>query len=161
MNSILQIPDHIFSGVYALGNEVGVMEVRRDNREYLHWITSQSCFGCSTRKGHPVRRGKIDAHHIETKGLSRKCWDEWTVPLCHSGCHLGGVHAGEKSFLAELGLGDDMTMRRVALTYMAYYVDGHREDWDTEGSNARRVAFRFVLLANQTYHPEELHEQVQ
>jgi hypothetical protein len=63
------------------------MSKRETDEQYLDFIREQNC--CVPSCG---RRG-VDPHHIENDGLSRKCSDYDTIPLCrHHHTGMAGYH---------------------------------------------------------------------
>lgn len=63
----------------AITEPIWKVKTPRD-KKYLKWIRSCPCFECGTRF-------EVQAHHIETGGVSLKCSDYLTVPLCAARCH--------------------------------------------------------------------------
>ena len=67
---------------------LNISEPKRTSKEYLHFVASQPCLICGRTPSH--------AHHIryaQTRGLSLKVSDEFTVPLCaihHHDIHTTG-----------------------------------------------------------------------
>jgi hypothetical protein len=60
------------------------------DREHVRYVTQQSCLICGRRPA--------DAHHLrftQSRALSRKVSDEFTVPLCR-GHHRGVHHSGDE-----------------------------------------------------------------
>ena len=60
------------------------------DKAYLEWIRSLSCVVCDSQ-GHP-QTSITEAAHVGERGLSQKCSDRETIPLC-AGHHRIGVTA--------------------------------------------------------------------
>lgn len=49
------------------------------NKAFLSFVREHDCISCDW----PAELGCIEAHHIKTGGMSTKCGDNLTVPLCN------------------------------------------------------------------------------
>lgn len=87
---------------------------------YLAYIALQDCAACHILGMDQVTPTTV--HHISNRGISRKCPDFWTIPLC-ADHHLHGAQSidrlGKKGMLDMLGVA---SYEVLALIYLRVYM---------------------------------------
>lgn len=143
------IPVDVYEHLIHVGASIPRGEIldktgkRKKNPIYLKWLRTNACLKCD---GH----FSIAGHHVDEKGMSMKCPDEHTIPLCNLRCHINGIHQGEKTFLASiepLKIYGDYAFQFVTLSYMAFFILLDLGELERPGSPARLVAYAFHEMA--------------
>lgn len=83
------------------------------SKKYLDFVRGVECCVCG-RKDETVI-----AHHVDTGGMSLKCSDALTIPLCHT--HHAEAHSGKHTFFLSYGTTKEECLAR---TMQAYIEEG-------------------------------------
>jgi len=85
---------------------------RERDRDYMAWIKTHPCLICKKRRN-------VEAAHVNNEGLSRKCSDRRTLPICIMD-HREGKHSldkNKKAFWIKHGIDPEREIERLNRLY--------------------------------------------